>query len=95
MSDILSNIKNIQNSFDIDIKKVSNPHEYETLKKWIIGGPNIVDQLFDLIDTFYLTRIYGQFNCDKQLNLQKIQKYMKLDKKIKSNDSCHFEVWKR
>ena len=82
-------------SGDLNTSIIKIVNEYETLEKWVIGGPNIVDQLFDLIDTFYLTRIYGQFNCDKQLNLQKIQKYMKLDKKIKSNDSCHFEVWKR
>ena len=46
--------------------------EYDKLDKWVIGGPNIVDQLFDIIDTFYLTRIYGNFSCDKRLNLQKI-----------------------
>ena len=70
-------------------------NEYETLEKWVIGGPNIVDQLFDLIDTFYLTRIYGNFNCDKKIDLQKIQQNMQLDKTIKSNDTCHFEVWQR
>ena len=56
-------------------------NEYEKLEKWVIGGPNIIDQLFDLIDTFYLTRIYGKYNCDKKLDLQKIRQNMKLDKK--------------
>ncbi len=52
-------------------------------------------QLFDLIDTFYITRIYGQFNCDKRLDLIKIQKSMKLEKKFYNDETCHFEVWKR
>ena len=69
--------------------------KYEKLEKWVIGGPNIVDQLFELIDTFYLTRIYGNFSCDKKLDLQKIYQNMKLDKKIESNDTCHFEIWKK
>ena len=61
----------------------------------MIGGPNIVDQLFELIDIFYLTRIYGNFSCDKKLDLQKIYQNMTLDKKIESNDTCHFEIWKK
>ena len=79
---LIANMKNIVN-------------EHEKLEKWIIGGPNIIDQLFDLIDTFYLTRIYGNFNCDKKLNLQKIQQNMKLEEKIECDDTCHFEIWKR
>ena len=81
-SNLIANIKNIIN-------------EHEKLEKWIIGGPTIVDQLFDLIDTFYLTRIYGKFGCDTKLNLQKIQQNMKLQEKIVSDDTCHFEIWKR
>ena len=46
MSDILSNIKKIQNSFDIDIKKVSNPHEYETLKSSYLGRKGKIALLF-------------------------------------------------
>ena len=76
-----------------NLTKIIN--EYRNLKKWVIGGPNIINQLFDLIDTFYITRIYGKFNCDKKLDLQRIQKNMKLDKKIESNTTCHFEIWKR
>ena len=79
---LITNMKNIVN-------------EHEKLEKWIIGGPNIIDQLFDLIDTFYLTRIYGKFGCDKKLNLQKIQQNMKLEEKIECDDTCHFEIWKR
>ena len=74
---------------------ISIINEYKNLEKWVIGGPNIIDQLFDLIDTFYLTRIYGQFDCDKKLDLNRIENNMKLDEKIENNNTCHFEVWKK
>ena len=69
--------------------------KYEHLNIFIIGGPNILNQLFKLIQEFYLTRIYGSFDCDKKIDLKKIQKEMILNKKIKGDDTCHFEVWKR
>ena len=83
----------ISDNLNANIKKIIN--DYKSLEKWIIGGPNIIDQLFDLIDTFYITRIYGQFNCDKKLDLTKIQQSMKLENKFDNDETCHFEVWKR
>ena len=82
-------------SGDLNIQLMKVASQYERLEKWVIGGPNLVNQLFDLIDTFYLTRIYGKYNCDKKLNLQQIKENMKLDKKILSNNTCHFEIWRR
>ena len=41
------------------IKEINT--EYKSLTKWVIGGPNIVYQLFNLIEEFYLTRIYGKY----------------------------------
>ena len=77
-----------------EIKKIQI--EYEKLIKWIIGGPNIINQLFDLIDEFYLTRINGRFNCDKKLDVERIFKNMKLTSSKESEDhSCVFEIWKR
>lgn len=69
--------------------------EYKELEQWVIGGPNIVNQLFDLIEEFYLTRIYGNYFCDTKLDLQNIQNKMKLEKKIDNDHSCHFEIWKK
>ena len=56
---------------------------------------NSFPTLFDLIDEFYLTRIYGNYNCDKKINIENIKNNMKLHKKIKIDNSCHFEIWKR
>ena len=75
------------------LKKLSN--KYENLDQFIIGGPKILYQLFELIEKFYLTRIYGKFNCDNKFDLQNIKDQMTLEKEIKSDNSCHFEIWKR
>ena len=79
------------------IYKITNIiNEYNKLDAWVIGGPNIVNQLFDLIGEFYLTHIYGNYHCDTKLDLQKIYNTMKLQNKINCNDnSCHFEIWKK
>ena len=75
------------------IKKIDK--KYIDKEKFIIGGPNILDQLFELIDVFYLTRIYGNFNCDTRLNLEKIESKLTLEKKISINDLSHCEIWKK
>ena len=62
---------------------------------FIIGGPEIINQCFDLFKEFYLTRIYGNFNCEKFIDLKQIEKKMKLSKKISSDETCHFEIWKK
>ena len=70
-------------------KKYSNKDIY------IIGGPEIVKQTFDLFKEFYLTRIYGNFECDKFIDIKKISNTMKLIEKIDCDDTCHFEIWKK
>ena len=68
--------------------------EYEKLTKWVIGGPNIINQLFSLIDVFHLTHIYGTFNCDKKLDIEKIRQNMKMYRSAPSRDNtCQFQVW--
>jgi len=62
---------------------------------YIIGGPKILDQLFELIEEFYLTRIYGNFECDKSIDFEKIKKSMIIKEKIENDETCHFEIWKR
>ena len=76
-----------------NIKNLSLMHnEYDL---FIIGGSNILDKLFDLIEEFYLTRIYGNFKCDKHIDLDRIKKTMKMVKKIDNDKTCHFEIWRR
>ena len=39
---------------------------------FIIGGPDIIVQTFISLEEFYLTRIYGNYNCDKFIDIKKI-----------------------
>ena len=70
-------------------------NKYKDKDIFIIGGAEILNQLFELIEEFYLTRIYGNFNCDKIIDLKKIQESMKLVNKIKNDKNSHFEIWKK
>ena len=69
--------------------------DYKESDIYIIGGSKIIEQLFSLIEEFYLTKIYGNFQCDKFINLDKIYSSMNLIKKIQNDLSCHFEIWKK
>ena len=62
---------------------------------FVIGGPNVIKQAFDLFKEFYLTRIYGNFNCDKYIDINKINNTMNLIEKIECDETCHFEIWKK
>ena len=69
--------------------------EYFDKDIFIIGGPEIIKQTFNLFKEFYLTRIYGNFNCDKHIDINKINNTMNLIEKIECDESCHFEIWKK
>jgi len=62
---------------------------------FIIGGPEILKQVFSLVNEFYLTRIYGNYHCDKFINLLDIKNSMKMEQKIDCDKTCHFEIWKK
>ena len=62
---------------------------------FIIGGSEIINLTFNSIEQFYLTRIYGNYNCEKFLDIELIENNMKKIKKIEGDKSCHFEIWKR
>ncbi|MBT3901462.1 MAG: dihydrofolate reductase [Pelagibacteraceae bacterium] len=80
-----------------DIVNEINNLEKEYINKdiFIIGGPEIINQCFDLFKEFYLTRIYGNFECEKFIDLDQIEKKMRLSEKINSDETCHFEIWKK
>jgi len=82
-------------SGDIFTKVLSLSNKYEDKDIYIIGGAEILYQLFELVEEFYLTRIYGNFECDRNIDLKKIQESMKMIKKLENDDSSHFEIWKK
>jgi dihydrofolate reductase len=69
--------------------------KYENKDIYIIGGAQILDQLFNLVEEFYLTRIYGDFKCDKKIDLKKIQESMQMIERIENDKNSHFEIWKK
>ena len=74
---------------------VSLTQKYNNKDFYIIGGSEILNQLFELVEEFYLTRIYGDFKCDKKIDLNMINRSMKMIKRIDNDETCHFEIWKK
>tara|TARA_B100000700_G_scaffold291495_1_gene350578 strand:- start:549 stop:1037 length:489 start_codon:yes stop_codon:yes gene_type:complete len=62
---------------------------------FIIGGSEIIESTSKLIEQFYLTRIYGNYNCEKFIDISFIENNMKMIKKISGDSTCHFEIWER
>ena len=78
------------------LTKVSNlPQKYKSKDIYLIGGATIINQLFTLIEEFYLTRMYGNYECDKNIDLQKIKQNMTMIEKIENDKTSHFEIWKK
>ena len=69
--------------------------QYKNKDIFIIGGSEIINLTFDIIQEFYLTRIYGNYNCEKFINITRIEDTMKMIKKIDGDNSCHFEIWEK
>ena len=74
---------------------VNLKQKYNNKDFYIIGGSEILNQLFELVEEFYLTRIYGDFDCDKKIDLNMINRSMKMVKRIDNDETCHFEIWKK
>ncbi len=81
--------KNIESK----VKEIQN--QYPKKDIYIIGGIEVINLTINVIQQFYLTRIYGNYNCEKFLNIEHIKSIMKMTKKINGDNTCHFEVWER
>ena len=69
--------------------------EYKDKNIFIIGGSEVVNLTFNIIEQFYLTRIYGNYKCEKFIDISLIENNMKMKKKIDGDSSCHFEIWEK
>ena len=69
--------------------------EYINKDIFIIGGSEIINLTFNLIEQFYLTRIYGNYNCEKFIDLSLIENNLNMIKKIDGDSTCHFEIWEK
>ena len=80
------------------IKNINSEYENRDILKnkdvFIIGGANLIFQVFDIIDIFLITHIKGVYNCDKKLDRNIITSKMKVFRSAPSpDDSCVFKVW--
>ena len=82
-------------SGNINEKIINLQKNYKDNHIFIIGGSEIINTTFEIIQEFYLTRIYGNYDCEKFIDLSLVQNNMKIIKKINGDNSCHFEIWKR
>ena len=62
---------------------------------FIIGGSEIISLTFNFIEQFYLTRIYGNYNCEKFIDISLIENNLNMIKKIDGDSTCHFEIWEK
>ena len=62
---------------------------------FIIGGSEIIESTSKLIEQFYLTRIYGNYNCEKFIDVSLIENNLNMIKKIDGDSTCHFEIWEK
>ena len=69
--------------------------EYINKDIFIIGGSEIINLTFNLIEQFYLTRIYGNYNCEKFIDVSLIENNLNMTKKIDGDTTCHFEIWEK
>ena len=69
--------------------------EYINKDIFIIGGSEIINLTFNLIEQFYLTRIYGNYNCEKFIDVSLIENNLNMIKKINGDSTCHFEIWEK
>ena len=76
-----------------EIKNINNKFKDKDI--FIIGGAEIINLTINIIQEFYLTRIYGNYDCEKFINVSLIEKNMKIINKIPGDQSCHFEIWKK
>ena len=75
------------------IKDVQSEHVDKDI--FIIGGSEVINLTFNIIEQFYLTRIYGNYNCEKFIDVSLIETNMKIVKKIDGDSTCHFEIWSK
>jgi dihydrofolate reductase len=75
-----------------EVWRIANKNKEKTT--WVIGGPNIINQLLGVIDKFYLSRIPGDYGCDTFLPIEKIEKMFKKDWSEKY-DTVEFQIWKK
>ena len=62
----------ISGNVEEEITKIAINHLHNIT--WVIGGANIIEQCWDIIDEYYITRIPVNYDCDTQIDLNRLKK---------------------
>ncbi len=66
---------------------------------WIIGGAEIYRQFLPFCNSVYITKIYGDYDCDTKFPEAVLTRYFSLDyieDSIVDNDvEIHYEIWEK
>lgn len=61
---------------------------------WLIGGAQLINSSWHLIDEIHLTKTFIEYTCDKHIDLLKLEReYMCWFKETHSDHT--YEIWKR
>lgn len=61
----------VSGNVEEEITKIAMNHLHHII--WIIGGAKLIEQCWDIIDQYYITRIPGNYNCDTKIDLNKLK----------------------
>jgi len=59
---------------------------------WIIGGANVIEQCWEMIDEIHLTKVFAEYTCDTFIDLIKLEKDFKCITQQVNSDHC-YQVW--
>ena len=74
------------------IREYESWHGLETV--WIIGGAKLINEIFLVIDRFYLSRIPGDYDCDTFLPLERIESAFHRTV-VSKGEQATYETWYR
>jgi len=79
----------------IRLDNVNHKTLVEDLKvDWCIGGANLFNSLFDMIDEIHLTRIRGEYDCDTKIDLEHIKDEFTCIHDLLCVEH-NYQIWKR
>jgi len=74
------------------INGISNKHK--DLVTWVIGGAKVIEQCWDIVDEFYITRIPNDYNCDVKIDLSKLKTLSLIAIEHIAEDNITFEIYR-
>ena len=65
------------------------------LQVWIIGGANVIEQCWDIIDEFYITEVKDLYECDAGIDIPKLEENFVVSHTEYEDSDISIGIWKR